>query len=48
MPSRLDGIAERLRHGTKRELVLAAWGFTAKGLRLRPTSIHFRLSRLRC
>jgi transposase-like protein len=30
----VDGIAERLRPGAKREPVLAAWGFTIEGSRL--------------
>ena len=30
----VDGIAERLRPGAKREPVLAAWGFTIEGRRV--------------
>jgi putative transposase len=30
----VDGIAERLRPGAKREPVLAAWGFTLEGRRV--------------
>jgi transposase-like protein len=32
----VDGIAERLRPGAKREPVLAAWGFTVEGRRALP------------
>ncbi len=30
----VDGVAERLRPGQRREPVLAAWGFTAQGKRI--------------